>query len=261
MDELLRALTAGAGRPQDAQENPLGNLLSGLAGSLAGQQPAAGENPLAGLLAALAGAQKPAAETVSDLAAEAQVSPAVVQAVIALLVGQLAGQQPTKTGSIDLNDLLTPADSSGEVDEVALRASGLPQALVGTAGLDLASAIRVLQKLLPALASLLGLPGAKPATSSTRPKPATSTAKPKPAAATAKPTASTAKPKPATSTARPKPATSTAKPKPTAATGKPSASTTRPKPAASTAKPTTRPRPRKSERIEGIDLGETPHDE
>ncbi len=193
MNDLLRALMGGSGGPQDAKEDPLSNLLAGLMGNLAGQQPTADNNPLAALLGA--DARQPADDAVSGLAAEAQVSPAVVQAIIALLIGRLVGQEQTKTGDVDLSALLTEAGSSGEVDEVALRSSGLPQALVGTTGLDLPSAIRVLQKLLPALAGLLKLPGVKP------------TAKPKPAA-------STAKPKPASGTAKPKPAASTAKPRP-----------------------------------------------
>ena len=46
---------------------------------------------------------------------------------------------------------------------MALKASGLPQNLAKSTGLDLSEAVRVLQKRLPSLAVLLGLPGAIPA--------------------------------------------------------------------------------------------------
>jgi len=242
MDELLQTLAGGAGKPRGEEaETPLGNLLAGLLGGAGGGQTAGGD-PLGGLVAALlGGGSGGGANDVSGLAEDAQVTPAIVQAVVALLVGQMAGQGTTKSGGADLTALLDQARSGAELDEVALKSSGLPDELTKTTGLDLSSALRVLQKLLPALAKLLNLPGLKPAAKpKPKPKPA---AKPKPSASTS---AAKPKPKPTTAAAKPKP-----KPKPaTATTAKP-----KPKPASSSKpKPATKPRPRKSDGAVEINL-------
>jgi len=240
MDELLQALAGGAGKPQGEQDDaPLGNLLARLLGGQTGSS-----DPLGGALAALlGGGSGGGGNDVGGLAAEAQVTPAIVRAVVALLVGQMAGQGTTKSGGADLAALLDQARSGAELDEVALKSSGLPEELTKTTGLDLSSALRVLQKLLPALAKLLNLPGSKPA-AKPKPKPKP-TAKPKPSAGTS---AAKPKPKPTTAAAKPKP-----KPKPaTATTAKP-----KPKPAnSSKPKPATKPRPRKSDGAVEINLEE-----
>jgi hypothetical protein len=254
MDELLQMLAGGAGKPQGGQDDPpLGtqSVLASLLGGAGGEQAAAGGDPLGGMLAALLGSGSGGgAGDVSGLAEEAQVTPAIVQAVVALLIGQMGKQGTTKSGGTDLSALLDQARSGAEIDEVALKSSGLPQELTKTTGLELSSALRVLQKLLPALAKLLNLPGLKPAAKpKPKPKPA---AKPKPSssASAAKP-----KPKPATSTAakpKPKPATAAAaKPKPTGSTKPKPASSAKPKPAGAA-----KPRPRKSDGAIEINLEE-----
>ena len=157
------------------------------------------------------------ADPVSGIADQAGITPDIAQAVMALVAGQLASRQAgegDKAKSAGLDELLEQVRGGQAVDETALKASGLPQNLAKSTGLDLSEAIRVLQKLLPSLAALLGLPGAKPAH---KPKP-----KPKPRPA--------AKPKPA----------SKPKPKPSAAS--------RPKPSASAAKPAAKPKPKPSTR-------------
>lgn len=241
MDELLQMLAGGAGKPQGGQDDaPLGtqSVLAGLLGGQAGSS-----DPLGGVLAALlGGGSGGGGNDVTGLAEDAQVTPAIVQAVVALLIGQMGKQETTKSGGSDLAALLNQAGSGAEIDEVALKSSGLPQELTKTTGLDLTAAIRILQKLLPSLAGLLNLPGLKPAA---KPKPAT---KPKPASSAKPKPASTAKPKPA-SAAKPKPATSTAakpKPKPKPATS--TAAKPKPKPASSPKpKPATKPRPRRND--------------
>ena len=149
----------------------------------------------------------------------------------------------TRTKSASLDELLEQVQGGQEVDETTLKASGLPQNLAKSTGLDLSEAIRVLQKLLPSLAALLGLSGAKPAHKpKPKPKPRP-TAKPKPAA----------KPKPSTAS-RPKPSANAAKP---AAKPKPKpSSSSRPKPSTSAAKPKPKPRRRKSDKsgAEGSEL-------
>jgi len=248
MDELAQLRSGRKGKSQESSaETPFGNLL----GALLGGGQSTGGDPLGGLLSGLlgGGAQQPGAgaDEMAGFAAQASVTPAVLQAVVALLAGRLTGQGATQADSAGLSALLTQAQSGEEVDEAALRSSGLPQELTKTTGLDLVSAIRVLQKLLPSLAGLLNLPGLRPAA---KPKP-----KPEPAA---KPSVRP-KPKPAAA-AKPKPkpaSTASAKPKP-----KPAASTTaKPKPATSTAsKPKTagsaKPRPRKSDGVVEINLDE-----
>ena len=129
------------------------------------------------------------ADPVSGIAEQSGITPDIAQAVMALIAGQLASRQAgggDEAKSAGLDELLEQARGGQAVDETALKASGLPQNLAKSTGLELSEAIRVLQKLLPSLAALLGLPGAKPAH---KPKP-----KPKPRPA--------AKPKPAT---KPKP--------------------------------------------------------
>ncbi len=228
MDELLRTLMGGTDRPQGgADEAPLGNLLAGLLHK-AGDEQASGSDLLGGMLAALrGGGSGGGANDVAGLAEQAQVTPTVVHAVLALLASQLAGQGTARAAGVDLNALMAQAGAGAELDEATLKASGLPQELTRATGLDLSAAIKALQRLLPLLAGIFKLPGLRPA------------AKPKPSAATS---SSAAKPKPTSSTARPKPAASAGKPKPTSGTSKP--------------KPTTKPRPRKSEGLNEINLDE-----
>jgi hypothetical protein len=157
---------------------------------------------------------------------------------MALVAGQLASRQAgggDKTKSAGLDELLEQVRGGQAVDETALKASGLPQNLAKSTGLDLSEAIRVLQKLLPSLAALLGLPGAKPAHKpkpKPRPRPA---AKPKPASKPKPKPSAGSRPRPSASAAKP-----AAKPKP-----KPSAAA-RPKPSTSAVKPKPKPR-RKSD--------------
>jgi len=193
VDDFLKALhdTSGAGQ---SPENPLANLLGGILGGEAGGE----------------------ADPISGVADQTGITPDIAQAVMALVAGQLASRQASggdKAKSAGLDELLEQVRGGQAVNETALKASGLPQNLAKSTGLDLSEAIRVLQKLLPSLAALLGLPGAKPAH---KPKP-----KPRPAA---KPRPTT-KPKP-NGASRPKPSTSATKP---------------------AAKPATKPRRRKSD--------------
>ncbi|MGC8781322.1 MAG: hypothetical protein ACP5UQ_10690 [Anaerolineae bacterium] len=250
MDEFLRALMGGEGKPHGEEDDAtLGNLLARLLGEAGGGQ-VGGSDTLGGMLATLlGGGSGGGGNDVAGLAEQAQVTPAVVQAVLALLAGRLAGQAARGEAAVDLNALLAQASAGATPDEATLKASGLPQELTKTTGLDLGAAIKALQRLLPLLAGLFNLPGLKPATKpkpqaasspAAKPKPASSTARPKPASSSTRPSGSTAKPKPSGSTARPRPASSTGKPKPAGSTSKP--------------KPTTKPRPRKSEGLPEIEI-------
>ncbi|MCX7671794.1 MAG: hypothetical protein N2439_17210 [Anaerolineae bacterium] len=270
MDELMQWLGGGR-RGSEKEADPLAGLLDLLAGA-GGKESATGEAaPFAGLLASLlGGGSGGGTNDVAGLAEQAQVTPAVVQAVLALLAGQLARQGAQREAGVDLSALLAQAGAGAELDEATLKASGLPQELTKTAGLDLSAAIKVLQKLLPALAKFLNLPGLQPAgkpkpkpSSAAKPKPTASTSKPKPSSATAKPkpTASTSKPRPSAAAAQSQPATGADKPKPASSTSKPkpsSGAAAKPKPAASTGKPkpTAKPKPRKSEGLPEINLEE-----
>ena len=216
MDDFMKALrdATNGGQPS---ENPLANLLGGLLGGATGEED--GE-----------------ADPVSGIAEQSGITPDIAQAVMALVAGQLASRQAGEGGkakSAGLDELLEQVRGGQVVDETALKASGLPQNLAKSTGLDLSEAIRVLQKLLPSLAALLGLPGAKP---THKPKP-----KPKPRPAAKPKPASKPKPKP-NATSRPRPSASAAKP---AAKPKPKPSTaSRPKPSTSAAKPKPKPRRR-----------------
>jgi hypothetical protein len=207
VDDFLKALrdATSGGRPS---ESPLANLLGGILGGETGEKDGA-------------------TDSVSGVAEQAGITPDIAQAVMALVAGQLASRQAggaDKTKSAGLDELLEQVRGGQAVDETALKASGLPQNLAKSTGLDLSEAIRVMQKLLPSLAALLGLPGSKPVH---KPKP-----KPKPRPA-AKPKPAS-KPKPSAAS-RPKPSTSTSKP---AAKPKPKpSSSSRPKPSTSAAKP------------------------
>jgi hypothetical protein len=264
MDELMQLLGGNKGKAQQ-ESDPLGHLLAALLGGAEGKE---GSSPAGLLSSLLAGGAAPAGDPVAGLAEQAQVTPAVVQAVLALLAGRLAGEAgqgeaARKAAGIDLSALLAQASSGEEPDPNALKASGLPQELMKTTGLDLSAAIKALQKLLPLLGGLFNLPGLKPTAgakprpttqSAAKPKPTDATTRPKPASSTAKP-----KPKPASSTAKPRPTTQTAaKPKPASSAAKPKPTTgaAKPKPASSAAKPepTTRPRPRKSEGLPEIEI-------
>ncbi len=225
MDDLMSLLGGGQNKPND---NPLDHLVATLLGGIGGQE---GGSP-AGLLSTLL-----AGEPVAGLAEQAQVTPTVVQAVLALLAGHLAGKGASKEAGVDLSALLAQASRGEEPDATALKASGLPQELMKTTGLDLSAAIKALQKLLPLLGDLFNL---KPsAAAKPKPKPA-ATSKPKPTSAASKPKpAAASKPKPNSAASKPKPAT-TSKPKPSSAASKP--------------KPATKPRPRKSEGLSEIEL-------
>ena len=209
--KALRDATSG-GEPS---ENPLANLLGGILGGATGDED--GE-----------------ADPVSGIAKQWGITPDIAQAVMALVAGQLASRQAgggDKAKSASLDELLEQVRGGQAVDESALKASGLPQNLAKSTGLDLSEAIRVLQKLLPSLAALLGLPGAKPA-HKPKPKPRPA-AKPKPASKPKPKPSAASRPKPSASAARP-----VAKPKP-----KPSSSS-RQKPSTSAAKPAAKPRRR-----------------
>jgi hypothetical protein len=192
MGDLLKTLrdVSSAGQPL---ENPLANLLDGILGGAVREEDAG-------------------TDASGGIDAQAGITPDIAQAVMALVAGQrtskgASGKDEAKSGVLD--ELLEQARGGEAVDETALRASGLPQNLAKSTGLDLSEAIRVLQKLLPSLAAMLGIPGSKPSEKpKSKPKPR-SAAKPRPAT---KPRAVT-KPKPKRSTAsRPKPSTSAAKP-------------------------------------------------
>jgi len=231
VDDFLKALhdTSGAGQ---SPENPLANLLGGILGGEAGGE----------------------ADPISGVADQTGITPDIAQAVMALVAGQLASRQASggdKAKSAGLDELLEQVRGGQAVNDTALKASGLPQNLAKSTGLDLSEAIRVLQKLLPSLAALLGLPDAKPAHKpKPKPKPRPA-AKPKPASKP-KPNA-TSRPKPSTSAAKP-----TAKPKPKpSSSSRPKPSTSAAKPAAKpSAKPAAKPRRRKSEKsgAEGSEL-------
>ena len=128
MYEFFQGLTTNSDQPQGAEAGSAGDLLAALAGSIGMGQPSAGGDLLGGLFSALlgGGADQPGGDAVTGLAEQMQLGPAVVQAVVALLARQLAGQGTSKAGGPDLAALLAQASSGEEVDEAALRARGDP---------------------------------------------------------------------------------------------------------------------------------------
>ncbi len=229
MDEQHRASSGDHDESQATKGSFLGDILGGLLGDVLSPQ---GE-----------------AEGDAGLAAhQAGVSPVIAQAVLALVAGRLAqsgpaGRTPEGQGA-DLHALLDQARQGQEIDQSALRATGLPQELSAKAGLDIGDALKILQKLLPWLAKLQ-IPGllaaqGKPQAHPAKPKPSSSSsshaAKPKPSrpkpASSAKPShsATANKPKRPKNSSSSRPSSSTARPNSSKETTKPSASNRRKKP-------------------------------
>jgi hypothetical protein len=216
VDDTEQSGSEGAARGLD-----LSSLLQG-ALEKGGEQGAGAEGlaGLGGLLGGLLGQGAPEAGSAGQpdlndagLAEGMGISPSVVQAAMALVMGSLlrAGSAEGSAGG-GLSGLL---GQSGDqpLDEEAVKATGLPEQLSRNTGLDLPKAIQTVQQLLEMLRKAtkpLGSAGAgttarkkrKKASSSTRPK-----AKPKKTTSSTRPKA---KPKKTTISTRPK-----AKPKKT----------------------------------------------
>jgi hypothetical protein len=211
-DEPEKSRSEGAERGLD-----LSSLIQGLSG--AGGSQASGSpdlSGLGGLLGGLIGQGKPKAEPaeqpVPDAARLAEgmgISPSVAQAAMALVMGSLlrGGSAEGPKGGGLAGQLAQLGDQP--LNEEAVNATGLPEQLSRTTGLDLPKAVQTVQQILEMLRKVtkpLGAAGASTAGRKKRKK-ASSSARPK------------AKPKKTTSSTRPK-----AKPKKTSAS-----STTKPR--------------------------------
>jgi len=228
VDDTEQSAPEGAERSLD-----LSSLFQGLQAE--GEQQGSGAEGLAGLGGLLGGLlgqgapdAGPADQPSPDAAGLAEgmgVSPSVAQAAMALVMGSLlrgSSAEGAKGGG--LAELLRQSEDQ-PLDEEAVRATGLPEQLSRSTGLDLPKAIQTVQQLLAMLRKAtkpLGSAGAskpagttarkkrKKASSSTRPK-----AKPKETSTSARPKA---KPKKASSSTRPK-----AKPKKASSSTRPKA--------------------------------------
>ena len=217
-DDVEKSQSEGADRGLD-----LSSLIQGLSGAGGSQESGSPDlSGLGGLMSGLLGQGAPEAEPVQQpvpdaagLAEGMGISPSAAQAALALVMGSLlqgGGAEGTEGGSL-AGRLAQLGDRP--LDEETVKATGLPEQLSRSTGLDLPKAVQTVQQILEMLRKVtkpLGSAGAgatarkkrRKTSSSTRPK-----AKPKKTTSSTRPKA---KPKKTTSSSRPKPKT-TAKPK------------------------------------------------
>lgn len=169
----------GSGSEGAERDLDLSSLFQGLLGQGEGQVSGGGDSAgLGGLLGALLGGGAPEAgyveQTSPDAAGLAEstgLSPSLAQAALALIMGSLLrGDSGKGSAGGGLAGLLgQPADQP--LDEEAVKATGLPEALSHSTGLDLPKAVLTVQQILDWLRKAtkpLGSAGAgKPSTSST----------------------------------------------------------------------------------------------
>lgn len=133
--------------------------MVGRAGSAATTDPTTGGPGLGGLLEGLLGGD-------TAPAAQAGLSPALLQSALALVLGKLAaGRSAAATGEltsgigssaedpspVSLTGLLEQMRGGTRVDDNALEATGLPQQLAAQAGINLPQALKALQAILSLL--------------------------------------------------------------------------------------------------------------
>ncbi len=147
LDSLFNVLS-GNRQADDAERpdtNSLGALLGGGSGGL----------DLGGLLGGLLRGNPEEAEESEEEAsgfAELGLSPAVLQAGLALVLGRLKAGDSAASGGLDLGALLQRAGEEDAADEEAVAATGLPQQLAAMAGIDLGDALKAIQTILALLA-------------------------------------------------------------------------------------------------------------
>jgi len=278
MDDPLETLTGASSQPNGSQEQPGGDPLSELMrGLLEGSpQPGIGQvdsrgvadsSGLGGILGALLGGASAGdgptqllAPVIEQLTVKLGLTSEVAEAVVAFVLGKLvAGREggaerlaAGSTDELDLGSLLAQMGSDQGLDEEPLRSTSLPQELAAKTGLDLETAVQVLQQVLAILAGKPVKPAKKkrkrPAKSQAKTKPKSkSKAKPK---STAK-TQAKSKPKPK-STAKTQ-AKSKPKPKSTAKTQAKSKPKSKPK-----AKSTAKTKPKGTAKAKAKSTGKAP---
>ncbi len=145
LDSLFNVLS-GNRQADDAERpdtNSLGALLGGGSGGL----------DLGGLLGGLLrGNQEAVEDREASGFAELGLSPAVLQAGLALVLGRLKAGDSAASGGLDLGALLQRAGEEDAADEEAVAATGLPQQLAAMAGIDLGDALKAIQTILALLA-------------------------------------------------------------------------------------------------------------
>lgn len=145
LDSLFNVLSGN--RQADDTERPdtnsLGALLGGGSGGL----------DLGDLLGGLLrGNQEAVEDGETSGFAELGLSPAVLQAGLALVLGRLKAGDSAASGGLDLGALLQRAREEDAADEEAVAATGLPQQLAAVAGIDLDDALKAIQTILALLA-------------------------------------------------------------------------------------------------------------
>ncbi len=238
LDSLFNVLS-GNRQADDAERpdtNSLGALMGGGGGGL----------DLGGLLGGLLrGNQEAVEDGEASGFAELGLSPAVLQAGLALVLGRLKAGDSAASGGLDLGALLQRAGEEDAADEEAVAATGLPQQLAAMAGIDLGDALKAIQTILALLAGKKTTTRKRSTTSKSKARTKSSTTRKK--AATAKATkskAATSKPRAAKETTASgtkrattkKSANDTGKPKRASTSKAKSATTSKAKPAASTTK-------------------------
>lgn len=259
LESLFNVLTGG--QQADNTERPDMDSLAALLGG------GSGGLDLGGLLGGLLrGNPAEAEESEPSGFAELGLSPAVLQAGLALVLGRLKAGDSAASGGLDLGALLQRAGEEDQADEEAVAATGLPQQLASVAGIDLGDALKAIQAILALLAgkktttrkrSTTSRSKAKTKSSTTRKKTTTAKSTTRKASTTSKArttrksASSSAKPSTAKRATKKTSADDTGKPKRATTSKAKSATTSKAKPAASTTKrSSTRRTTRKS-------LGET----
>lgn len=142
--DSLMGMLMGGGKPSASEEPADANPLTALLGR--------GGLNVGDLLEGLLGGAGGRAEAATGAAEQAGLSPAILQAALALVLGRLRGSGASGTGGgLDLSALLGGTDQAAEVDEAALAATGLPQELAAKTGIDLGDALKALQSVLALL--------------------------------------------------------------------------------------------------------------
>jgi len=145
LESLFNILSGN--RQADDEERPDTNSLAALLGG------GSGGLDVGDLLGGLLGRkQEEAEEGAAGGLAELGLSPAVLQAGLALVLGRLKDGGSAAAGGLDLAALLQQTGEEDEADEEALAATGLPQQLSTIAGIDLGDALKAIQTILALLA-------------------------------------------------------------------------------------------------------------
>lgn len=150
IDALLQAMLGGLGSAEKSKEpsGVSGVSLAELLGSLNVGGSGQGGLDLGGILGGLLGSD---ADSETGLAAQTGLPANLAQSAIAMIAGKLLAGGQDREGAGALAGLLERMQSQEEVDEASLNATGLPQELAATAGIDLPEALKAVEAILALL--------------------------------------------------------------------------------------------------------------